>query len=111
MIFVTPLVLLLPALATHAQAAEQAGTFSTVLRCRETLNYLVSRPRRYQESASRWPVILYLHGAGDRGNDLNLVKRQGPPYEAEREPDFPFIVVSPRSVPASAAHRGCLGSI
>jgi predicted peptidase len=96
MIFVTPLVLLLPALATYAQAVEQARTFSTVLRRRETLNYLVSLPRRYQKSASRWPVILYLHGAGDRGNDLNLVKRQGPPYEAEREPDFPFIVVSPQ---------------
>jgi len=48
MIFVTLLVLPLPALAMHAQAVEQAGTFSTVLRCRETLNYLVSLPRRYR---------------------------------------------------------------
>ena len=82
--------------ATAAQATEKAGTFSTVLRRKETLKYIVSLPRDYEHSKSRWPVILYLHGAGDRGNDLNLVKREGPPYEAQHRPDFPFIVVSPQ---------------
>lgn len=87
--------LLLGALTTRPQATESSGSFSTVLRWRETLRYVVSLPPAYVNTPGRRPVILYLHGAGDRGSDLNLVKRQGPPYEAEHETDFPFIVVSP----------------
>lgn len=44
----------------------------------------------------RWPLILFLHGAGERGDDVEKVKVHGPPKIAERTPDFPFIVVSPQ---------------
>ena len=60
------------------------------------MHYILSLPRQYANSSQRWPVILYLHGAGDRDNNLDLVKRQGPPYEAEHQLEFPFIVVSPQ---------------
>jgi predicted peptidase len=93
---VTLSVLLLCSLTVYPQASEQRKSFSTVLRRRETLQYIVSLPRQYIESSQRWPVILYLHGAGDRGDNLDLVKRQGPPYQAEHELEFPFIVVSPQ---------------
>jgi predicted peptidase len=89
-------IVLLGSTPSPAQSLEKAETFSTVLHRRETLHHLVSLPRDYQKEHKRWPVILYLHGAGDRGDDLNLVNRQGPPYEAEHEPHFPFIVVSPQ---------------
>ncbi len=43
------------------------------------------------------PLILFLHGAGERGSDLSLVKRHGLPKLLEERPgDFPFIVVSPQ---------------
>jgi predicted peptidase len=41
-------------------------------------------------------VLLFLHGAGERGSDLNQVKTHGPPKLIEAGKEFPFIVVSPQ---------------
>jgi predicted peptidase len=57
--------------------------------------YLIHLPRAY-ESRSDWPLILFLHGAGERGRDLALVAREGLPRILETLPDFPFVVVSPQ---------------
>lgn len=46
-------------------------------------------------------MILYLHGRSIRGNDLNMVKRYGPPAFLDKRPDFPFVVVSPQLPEAS----------
>lgn len=59
------------------------------------LRYLLHLPVAY-ESRSAWPLILFLHGAGERGEDLELVKREGLPRILETLPDFPFVVVSPQ---------------
>ena len=40
--------------------------------------------------------MLFLHGAGERGNDLNLVKKHGPPRLVEEGKSFPFVIVSPQ---------------
>jgi predicted peptidase len=40
--------------------------------------------------------MLFLHGAGERGDDLELVKKHGPPKLIEAGKNFPFIVVSPQ---------------
>jgi predicted peptidase len=58
--------------------------------------YMLFLPEGYGESEHRWPMILFLHGAGERGGDLNLVKKHGPPKIVEQQKDFPFIVVSPQ---------------
>jgi predicted peptidase len=57
--------------------------------------YLLHLPAAY-ESRPDWPVILFLHGAGERGRDVGLVKREGLPRILETLPDFPFVVVSPQ---------------
>ena len=57
------------------------------------LRYLLHLPAKYG-SRSDWPVILFLHGAGERGRDLALVAREGLPRILETLPDFPFVVVS-----------------
>jgi predicted peptidase len=59
------------------------------------LRYLIHLPAAY-DSRSDWPVILFLHGAGERGRDLELVEREGLPRILETLPDFPFVVVSPQ---------------
>jgi predicted peptidase len=41
-------------------------------------------------------MLLFLHGAGERGSDLEKVKVHGPPKIVEKQKDFPFIVVSPQ---------------
>jgi predicted peptidase len=40
--------------------------------------------------------MLFLHGAGERGDKLEAVKAHGPPKIVESKPDFPFILVSPQ---------------
>jgi predicted peptidase len=40
--------------------------------------------------------MLFLHGAGERGTDLQKVKVHGPPKIVESRPEFPFILVSPQ---------------
>lgn len=43
-----------------------------------------------------WPLILFLHGVGERGNDLDRVARVGPPRVARQWPYFPFAVAAPQ---------------
>jgi predicted peptidase len=60
-----------------------------------TMEYLLYLPKDYQQKPS-WPLLLFLHGAGERGDDLDLVKKHGPPKLIAAGKDFPFIVVSPQ---------------
>jgi predicted peptidase len=59
------------------------------------LNYLLYEPKNY-DAKPNWPLVLFLHGAGERGSDLNLVKKHGPPKLVEQGKDFPFVLVSPQ---------------
>lgn len=60
------------------------------------LDYLLYLPAGYGEKDQQWPLMLFLHGAGERGSDVNKVKVHGPPKLIEQGKDFPFIVVSPQ---------------
>jgi predicted peptidase len=44
----------------------------------------------------KWPLLLFLHGAGERGDNLTLVKAHGPPRLVDERPDFPFVLASPQ---------------
>jgi predicted peptidase len=59
--------------------------------------YLLFLPKGYDVKAEkRWPLMLFLHGAGERGNDIWKVAVHGPPKQVAENPDFPFILVSPQ---------------
>jgi predicted peptidase len=60
-----------------------------------TLKYLLYLPADYAKQP-QWPLMLFLHGAGERGDDLNLVKKHGPPKLVAAGRQFPFIIVSPQ---------------
>ena len=60
------------------------------------MQYLLFLPKAYEKSAERWPLILYLHGGTPRGNDIGQMPRWGLTEKVEKDPDFPFIVVSPQ---------------
>ncbi len=59
------------------------------------LDYLLYLPKDYDKQDA-WPLLVFLHGAGERGNDLDLVKKHGPPKLIEAGKEYPFIVVSPQ---------------
>ena len=78
------------------QPGQTAQTFEKVITKTLSSGYLLYLPERYGKEDKQWPLILFLHGAGERGNDLELVKKHGPPKIVETKPDFPFVVVSPQ---------------
>ena len=73
-------------------------TLKTVLRTKVKLSYLLYQPKGRRSGAARKsPLLLFLHGAGERGNDLEQVKVHGPAKLIEKEGrEFPFIVVAPQ---------------
>ena len=84
--------------ATYASSGRQEPQSVTKeIRKTVTINYLLYLPREYDEDkGKRWPLILFLHGAGERGTDLNKVKAYGPPKIVAEGRDMPFIIVSPQ---------------
>src|SRR5262245_50537090 len=58
------------------------------------LNYWLYLPPDY-EDLEQLPLILFLHGGGERGDNLEQVKKHGLPKIVETV-DLPFIVVSPQ---------------
>jgi len=61
------------------------------------LNYLLFLPEGYDKGDKKWPLLVFLHGAGETGNNLANVKKHGPPKIVEKKRDFPFVVVSPQA--------------
>jgi pimeloyl-ACP methyl ester carboxylesterase len=61
------------------------------------LKYLFYLPDNYGKDANvKWPLILFLHGGGERGDDLQKIKAYGPLRLIARGKKLPFIVVSPQ---------------
>jgi predicted peptidase len=72
-----------------------AGTFDTVVAQHLTARYQLYLPPGYRADSRRWPLVLFLHGAGERGNDLSVVTHTGLPKLAATRP-FPFVLVAPQ---------------
>lgn len=52
-------------------------------------------PKEYN-AMEKVPFLLFLHGSGERGNDLDLVLKWGPPKHIRAGKEYPMIVVSPQ---------------
>ena len=83
----------------HAKAddKQQAKSFEKEVTIKAKMDYLLYLPDDYAKSDKTYPLILFLHGAGESGLDLEKVKQHGPPKMIAAGKPFPFIVVSPQS--------------
>ena len=81
---------------------QQPHTFRQSRPHSRELHYLLFLPSTYAVHPQRWPLMLFLHGAGERGDDLQLVKRHGVANIVEEQPAFPLLVL-PRLPPSVAA--------
>ena len=99
MLLATVLAFTIPAGARAQQPGEQkAQTFTKQVVKTYSYKYLLYTPADYaKDPAKKWPIILFLHGSGESGNDLNKVKEHGPPMLLSKGKELPFIVVSPQS--------------
>ena len=57
------------------------------------LNYVIRFPKGY-EKEKQYPVRLFLHGAGTRGNDIEILRRNRFFIITEEHADFPFISIA-----------------
>jgi predicted peptidase len=61
------------------------------------VRYLHYLPTEYgADKNQRWPLLIFLHGSGLRGDDPQQVASEGPPMLAAEGASLPFIVVSPQ---------------
>ena len=58
--------------------------------------YWLDLPAGYRPEGPDCPLVLFLHGAGERGADLEQVRKHGPPRLIAEGRAFPFILVSPQ---------------
>lgn len=62
--------------------------------------YLLYLPVAYDtDTAKRYPLVMFLHGSGESGSDLEKVKRIGLPKIIAQGKQFPFILISPQAGP------------
>jgi len=80
-------------LAGTASAQQSAERFETSI----VLDYLLYVPSGYDADGEAVPLMMFLHGAGERGDDLDDLKRNGPPKLIAAGTDFPAIVISPQA--------------
>jgi len=84
-----------------AEGGQSEQAFHKTITKDVSLRYLLHLPKGYGPKDQKWPLMLFLHGAGERGDNIEAVKKHGPPKLIEQGRDLPFIVVSPQC-PAGA---------
>lgn len=78
-------------------AAQTPQKLETEVTRKISVGYLLHLPEGYDsDKDKKWPVILFLHGAGERGENLNQVTKHGPPKLIKQGKKIPFIVISPQ---------------
>lgn len=82
---------------TKVNLGQHPQVFEKEIRKTVQANYLLYLPEDYLTSQKDFPLILFLHGAGERGNDVSKVEIHGPPKLIAKEgKSFPFVIVSPQ---------------
>ena len=65
------------------------------VKCFEKMQYVVSFPRQYREG-NKYPIIIFLHGAGSRGENIDLLL-DNPYFKlTEEHQEFPYITIAPQ---------------
>jgi len=87
--------------ATTAGAVEPAGPIvgQTPHMAYRTGDYAFQMfvPRGYTDDRrTRWPLMIFLHGSGERGTDVSVVAKWGPPAVVAKHPGTPMLIASPQ---------------
>lgn len=64
---------------------------------RDTIHYLVNFPEGYAGSDEKFPLVLFLHGGGESGRNLEKVKYNGLPKHIADGKTYPFITLAPQN--------------
>lgn len=92
--FFSLIIFLIMAVIGHTQI--QKKHFSKSFKHKVDLGYLLYLPDDFGMNADqKYPLLLFLHGSGERGTNPDLVKKHGPLKVADSL-NLPFIVLGPQ---------------
>jgi len=61
--------------------------------------YVTYLPFEYEKERRRWPLVVFLHGSGERGANLEQMYIHGPMKEIKNGRRFPFVAIAPQCPP------------
>ncbi|WP_295124623.1 hypothetical protein [uncultured Chitinophaga sp.] len=71
----------------------------TLVRSAPAINkqYVLYTPSTYNtDKTKKWPLIIFLHGVGERGSNINSVKNVGLAKKLANDKDFQFVMIAPQ---------------
>ena len=81
-------------LSTQAQLSAE----TTPVTSKQTVHYWQYLPDNYEaDTATLFPLVVFLHGGGEVGSDQELVKKHGLPKLIAQGQSFPFVLVAPQN--------------
>lgn len=76
----------------------QQSAHKVILKPELEMQYLIYLPEAYEaDPEAEFPLLLFLHGGGTSGDDLEMLKRSGFAGKIEKGKSFPFMVLSPQN--------------
>jgi predicted peptidase len=78
--------------------AQTAHSFEAEIKVKVEGRYMLYLPDDYERSAQKYPLVLFLHGRGESGTNLDAVNVNGPGREIADGRKFPFIMISPQTL-------------
>ena len=75
---------------------QESLCLETTLRHDIAIPYRAYVPNNYKEKGNGYPLLLFLHGAGERGSDLEVMTRIGLPNYIESGAELPFVLICPQ---------------
>jgi len=89
--------LALPIFAFTQENIMKSGINKTVsYNVKVDYNYILEYPKN-KPAVKLLPLIIFLHGSGERGDSVDLVRVHGPWNYVESHEDFPFLILAPQS--------------
>ncbi len=102
---IVPALLILLAAHMPQMMSQESGANEKIVTLPDTIakqtrflnkDFLLHTPKEQQPKSGKSPLIVFLHGVGERGNNIEAVRGWGPPSSMKRDPEFRFFVVSPQ---------------
>ncbi len=85
--------LLLQACAAQSQLVQDELLTVT----KENLRYYLYYPEGYLSSDREFGLLLFLHGGGESGREIEEVRKNGPPKLLAEGKQFPFLILAPQN--------------
>ena len=94
--YVTYIIVFNCAVFGRGMTKKTSSTFTSKITLKVSLQYNLYLPNNYYDTSDDYPLVLFLHGAGERGDSLDMVETHGIPKLIKNGKDFPFITLAPQ---------------